>query len=111
MHECGEEREATRNCILSCLASLARFVRGTELASDARLWALRPISLEMRRYAALDVWLLLRIHRAMTEDQALDEAWRARVVAASAHRETEYRALDEPVLQFRDPERAVAPDL
>ena len=37
--------------------------------------------------------------------------WRARVVAASAHRETEYRALDEPVLQFRDPERAVAPDL
>ena len=78
---------------------------------DARLWALRPISLEMRRYAALDVWLLLRIHGAMTEDQALDDAWRARVVAASAHRETEYRALAEPVLQFRDPERAVAPDL
>ena len=78
---------------------------------DARLWALRPISLEMRRYAALDVWLLLRIHRAMTEDQALDDAWRARVAAASAHRETEYRALAEPVLQFRDPERAVAPDL
>jgi hypothetical protein len=47
----------------------------------------------------------------MTEDQALDEAWRARVVAASAQRETEYRALAEPVLQFRDPERAVAPDL
>jgi ribonuclease D len=65
----------------------------------------------MRRYAALDVWLLLRIHGAMTEDQALDDAWRARVVAASAHRETEYRALAEPVLQFRDPERAVAPDL
>ena len=78
---------------------------------DAQLWALRPISEDARRYAALDVWLLLRIHRAMTEDQALDEAWRARVVAASAHRETEYRALDEPVLQFRDPERAVAPDL
>ena len=67
---------------------------------DARLWALRPISLEMRRYAALDVWLLLRIHQAMTEDQALDEAWRARVVAASAQRETEYRALAEPA----DPE-------
>jgi exonuclease 3'-5' domain-containing protein 1 len=78
---------------------------------DARLWALRPISLEMRRYAALDVWLLLRIHGAMTEDQALDDAWRARVVAASPHRETEYRALAEPVLQFRDPERAVAQDL
>ena len=93
------------------LKSKVKALYAPDKGGDAQLWALRPISEDARRYAALDVWLLLRIHQAMTEDQALDEAWRARVVAASAQRETEYRALAEPVLQFRDPERAVAPDL
>jgi exonuclease 3'-5' domain-containing protein 1 len=78
---------------------------------DPGLWALRPISPDARRYAALDVWLLLKIHRAMIENGALDEEWRVRVEKASKHRETEYRELKTAILQFRDPERAVAPDL
>ena len=40
MDEFGEDRDATRNDILGCLASLVRFVPGEELASDPRLWAL-----------------------------------------------------------------------
>ena len=36
MDECGEDRHATRNDILACLASLVRFVPGSELASDGR---------------------------------------------------------------------------
>lgn len=40
MDEFGEDRDATRNDILACLASLVRFVPGEELASDPRLWAL-----------------------------------------------------------------------
>ena len=106
----ASEAEAVRR-VTEHLKTKVKALYAPDLGGDARLWALRPISEDARRYAALDVWLLLRIHRAMIENEALDEAWRARVVAASAHRETEYRALDEPVLQFRDPERAVAPDL
>ena len=78
---------------------------------DASLWALQPITEDLRRYAALDVWLLLRIHGAMVENDALDDEWKKRVITASKHRESEYRELKNPVLQFRDPERAVAPDL
>jgi exonuclease 3'-5' domain-containing protein 1 len=78
---------------------------------DERLWALRPIGEDARRYAALDVWLLLKIQEAMVRDDALDDTWRGRVVEASKQRETEYRSLAKPILQFRDPERAVAPDL
>ena len=106
----GSEAEAVTR-VTEHLKSKVKALYAPDKGGDAQLWALRPISEDARRYAALDVWLLLRIHQAMTEDQALDEAWRARVVAASAQRETEYRALAEPVLQFRDPERAVAPDL
>ena len=40
MDEAGEDRDATRNDILACLALLVRFLPGSELASDGRLWAL-----------------------------------------------------------------------
>ena len=43
MDECGEDRHATRNDILACLASLVRFVPGSELSSDGRLWAQRHV--------------------------------------------------------------------
>jgi len=46
----------------------------------------------------------------MRYTHALDAEWEARVVKASAGRTAEYRDLTSPVLQFRDPERAVAPD-
>ena len=78
---------------------------------DSGLWALRPISVDARRYAALDVWLLGEIHDAMTSSESLDEEWTGRVVRASEARVVEYRDAKEPVLQFRDPERAVAPDI
>ena len=78
---------------------------------DSGLWALRPIADDARRYAALDVWLLGEIHDAMTSSEALDEEWTRRVVRASEARVVEYRDAKEPVLQFRDPERAVAPDI
>ena len=74
------------------LKSKVKALYAPDKGGDAQLWALRPISEDARRYAALDVWLLLRIHQAMTEDQALDEAWRARVVAASAQRARRRRA-------------------
>jgi exonuclease 3'-5' domain-containing protein 1 len=77
---------------------------------DGNLWALRPMVDDVRRYAALDAWLLQEIHAAMLHGQSLDEAWTKRVWAASATRTSEYRDLTEPVLQFRDPERAAAPD-
>ena len=78
---------------------------------DSGLWALRPIAVDARRYAALDVWLLGEIHDAMTSSESLDEEWTGRVVRASEARVVEYRDAKEPVLQFRDPERAVAPDI
>ena len=37
MDEAGEDRDATRNDILACLALLVRFLPGSELASDGRL--------------------------------------------------------------------------
>eukprot|EP00965_Chrysotila_dentata_P198733 6178986-Pleurochrysis_carterae.AAC.2 len=39
MLECGEEREATRNDIMHCLAALTSFTTAAEL-SDTRLWSL-----------------------------------------------------------------------
>ena len=77
---------------------------------DGQLWAQRPMLDDVRRYAALDAWLLQEIHAAMTHSQALDEGWTKRVWDGSATRTGEYRDLTRPVLQFRDPERAVAPD-
>ena len=76
---------------------------------DSGLWALRPIAADARRYAALDAWLLGGA-RAMRRRVARRE-WTGRVVRASEARVVEYRDAKEPVLQFRDPERAVAPDI
>jgi exonuclease 3'-5' domain-containing protein 1 len=36
-----------------------------DLGGDGTLWARRPLSADVRRYAALDAWLLVRIHDAM----------------------------------------------
>ena len=80
-----------------------------DLGGDGTLWARRPMSADVRRYAALDVWVLLRIHDAMADANAWDAEWTRRVTAASEGRVREYRDLDEPVLQFRNVERAVAP--
>ena len=82
-----------------------------DLGGDGNLWALRPMADDVRRYAALDVWLLQEMHAAMEHAGALDEEWTKRVWKASEQRTSEYRDLDQPVLQFRDRERAVAPDL
>ena len=78
---------------------------------DGQLWALRPLADDVRRYAALDVWLLRQIHAAMTNSCALDDDWTEKVWRASKARTGEYRDLKEPVLQFRDPERAQAPNM
>jgi len=80
------------------------------LGGDSQLWAQRPMGDDVRRYAALDAWLLQEIDAAMRYTHALDAEWEARVVKASAGRTGEYRDLASPVLQFRDRERAVAPD-
>ena len=53
MDECGEDRHATRNDILACLASLVRFVPGSELSSDGRLWALLMRMLYQRDEASV----------------------------------------------------------
>ncbi|EEH60389.1 uncharacterized protein MICPUCDRAFT_38106 [Micromonas pusilla CCMP1545] len=82
-----------------------------DLGGDGTLWARRPLSADVRRYAALDAWLLVRIHDAMSDARALDAEWTRRVTSASEGRVREYRDLEEPVLQFRNVERAVAPDL
>ena len=82
-----------------------------DMGGDGQLWALRPLGDDVRRYAALDVWLLQEIHAAMMSAGALDDDWIVRVRRASASRTGEYRDLTEPVLQFRDPERAQAPNI
>ena len=41
----------------------------------------------------------------------MDAEWTRRVTSASEGRVREYSDLEEPVLQFRNVERAVAPDL
>jgi|AntAceMinimDraft_5_1070358.scaffolds.fasta_scaffold546195_1 hypothetical protein len=46
----------------------------------------------------------------MVHGEVLDQGWTQRVWAASAARTSEYRDLPSPILQFRDPERAMAPD-
>jgi exonuclease 3'-5' domain-containing protein 1 len=82
----------------------------SDRGGDSGLWAVRPMSEDVARYAALDAWLLVEIHDAMRRNDALDEEWERRVREASAERVAEYRDRLEPVLQMRDPERALAPE-
>jgi len=83
----------------------------SNLGGDGELWAKRPLAEDVRRYAALDAWLLKEIYSAMEHANVLDEDWRARVVKESERRVGEYRDLEEPIMQFRCQERAQAPDL
>ena len=83
----------------------------SNLGGDGELWAKRPLAEDVRRYAALDAWLLKEIYAAMEHANVLDEDWRARVVKESERRVGEYRDLEEPIMQFRCQERAQAPDL
>ena len=83
----------------------------SNLGGDGELWAKRPLADDVRRYAALDAWLLKEIYAAMEHANVLDEDWRARVVKESERRVGEYRDLEEPIMQFRCQERAQAPDL
>ena len=82
----------------------------SDRGGDSGLWAVRPMSEDVLRYAALDAWLLVEIHDAMRRNDALDEEWERRVREASAERVAEYRDRLEPVVQMRDPERALAPE-
>jgi exonuclease 3'-5' domain-containing protein 1 len=83
----------------------------SNLGGDGELWARRPLAEDVRRYAALDAWLLKEIYAAMEHGAVLDEDWRVRVVKESDRRVGEYRDLTEPIMQFRSQERAQAPDL
>ena len=58
----------------------------SNLGGDGELWAKRPLAEDVRRYAALDAWLLKEIYAAMEHANVLDEDWRARVVKESERR-------------------------
>jgi len=67
---------------------------------ESTLWATRPLTDDVRRYAALDVWLLIRLHAKMKNDFREDrEEWIARTFKASARRVLEFRELDVAVAQ------------
>ena len=67
---------------------------------ESTLWATRPFTDDVRRYAALDVWLLIRLHTKMVFDLRDDtDDWLARTFKASAKRVLEFRELDVAMSQ------------
>ena len=67
---------------------------------ESTLWATRPFTDDVRRYAALDVWLLIRLHSKMIFDLRDDtDDWITRTFKASAKRVLEFRELDVAMSQ------------
>ena len=59
MTEAGEMNTSTRNAILSCLAALTRFLPGSELIAEPRMWAL----LLRMLYQAFEPHICISDHR------------------------------------------------
>lgn len=78
---------------------------------ESDLWALRPFTDDVRRYAALDVWLLIKLYVKISFDLRDDkDDWVDRARNASAKRVLEFRELEVAVQQgvFTE-ENTVAP--
>ena len=78
------------------------------LGGDARLWALRPLTQDVKRYAALDAWLLFELHTALAP--SVEPDWMRRITAASEARCGEFRDAAVAVEQKRNSDSALAPD-
>ena len=70
---------------------------------DGDLWTRRPLSDDARRYATLDVWILMKLDAAMNRGVALpgfsDGDWLERVFVQSSKRVHEYKDMKIPVAQ------------
>ena len=78
---------------------------------ESQLWAERPLTEDARRYAALDVWLLIKLYDKMKFDLRDDkDDWTSRSLKESARRVLEFRELEVAIRQgvFTD-ESTVAP--
>jgi len=78
---------------------------------ESDLWALRPFTDDVRRYAALDVWVLIKLYVKISFDLRDDkDGWVDRARNASAKRVLEFRELEVAMQQgvFAE-ENTVAP--
>ena len=67
---------------------------------ESTLWADRPLTDDVRRYAALDVYLLLKLHEKIMFDLREDkDDWVARTLKESSRRVLAFRELDVAVEQ------------
>jgi exonuclease 3'-5' domain-containing protein 1 len=67
---------------------------------ESDLWAVRPLTTDARRYAALDVWLLIKLYQKLKFDFRDDkDDWIPRTLQASAARVLEFRELKIAVQQ------------
>jgi len=76
-------------------ADLKVRVKQLYAAEESTLWAERPMTDDVRRYAALDVWLLIKLYEKMMFDLRDDEDdWVARTFKESARRVLAFRELE-----------------
>lgn len=80
--------------------------------AEADLWARRPMDSDTLRYAALDVALLVSLHRRLTALPALSDPaadWARRVAGASAARAAEWRDAVVEIVQTQNAAHMVPP--
>ena len=76
-------------------ADLKVRVKKLYAAEESTLWAERPMMDDVRRYAALDVWLLIKLYEKMMFDLRDDtDDWVARAFKESARRVLAFRELE-----------------
>ncbi len=76
-------------------ADLKVRVKKLYAAEESTLWAERPMTDDVRRYAALDVWLLIKLYEKMMFDLRDDtDDWVARAFKESARRVLAFRELE-----------------
>lgn len=81
-------------------ADLKVRVRKLYAVEESQLWAERPLTEDARRYAALDVWLLIKLYDKMKFDLRDDkDDWTSRSLKESARRVLEFRELEVAIRQ------------
>jgi len=81
-------------------ADLKARVKKMYAVEESKLWAERPMSEDMRRYACLDVWLLIKLYEKIKFDLRDDkDDWIARAMKESARRVLEFRELEVAMQQ------------
>ena len=100
-------RRLTNAEILVCEDLKKRVKNMYTSVEDGDLWARRPLIDDARRYAALDVWVLMKLDQAMRPNgttaphlfPGFDASWNERVLNASRKRIDEYKDKEIPIEQ------------